>query len=104
LDPLVVEPGTDHPLAIGSEMRFFSIYDHCIGTAQKFKNILLNDRLRRWFILDADIEEANLDMIHIRPKLDQKDGLPVQLEKYGGNRRVDRILYHKTNKIVTNFF
>lgn len=46
-------------------------------------------RLRRLFILDSNIECAVAEMCKQNPELDNSDGFPYHLPKYGGNRRVD---------------
>ena len=44
IDPLVIEPGIDHPNAIGTEMRYYSLYHGLTSCPKKFKNALNNDR------------------------------------------------------------
>ncbi len=47
--------------------------------------------MRRFFILDANIDgEMNVDVTKEMPKF-ESDGLPVYLPYHGGNRRVDSI-------------
>ena len=86
-------------MAIGTEMRYFSIYYNQTSTPEKFKKALECDRSRRWLILDSNIDgEMSADSTKEIPKLGH-DGLPVKLPYYGGNRRVDRILYSNDHKI-----
>ena len=44
IDPLALGPGVDHPLAIGTEMRYFSMYDPLTSSSKKFKRVLEDDR------------------------------------------------------------
>lgn len=43
-DPLCLSPGVDHPLAVGTEMREFSLYDILTSSAGNFKRALENNR------------------------------------------------------------
>lgn len=70
-------------------MRYYSIYDSYTLTPETFRKALECDRLRRLFILDANIDgEMSSDAAKEMPKL-EIDGLPKKLLNHGGNRRVD---------------
>lgn len=44
VDPMALEPGKDHPGAIGTEMRFYALYDVHTSSPKLFKKCLENDR------------------------------------------------------------
>ena len=50
-DPLSIQPGIDHELSIGTEMRLFSIYDKQASTPELFKKSLEDPRYFLWFVL-----------------------------------------------------
>ena len=52
IDPLAIKPGVDHPLAIGTEMRYFGVQHKQLTLSPKeFKNALECERKRRFLIL-----------------------------------------------------
>jgi hypothetical protein len=51
VDPLSIKPGVDHPLAIGTEMRYFGVQHAFTSSPKEFKNALECHRKRRFLIL-----------------------------------------------------
>lgn len=81
-------------------MRYFSIHNTLTQTPETFKKALECDRLRRWFILDSNIDgEMSSDATKEMPKL-EPDGLPVKLPNHGGNRRVDSMILFFCHKFL----
>lgn len=52
IDPLAIKPGVDHPLAIGTEMRYFGVQHKQLTLSPKeFKDALECHRKRRFLLL-----------------------------------------------------
>ena len=60
---------------------------------EALKNVLIDDVKRRYYILDADLEEITPLTPFLLPKEDQ-NGKVGSLPDTGGKRRVDKILYN----------
>ncbi|XP_023344323.1 sphingomyelin phosphodiesterase 5 isoform X2 [Eurytemora carolleeae] len=91
-DVCIKKPGVDHAWSIGTELRQLEIGKPEVSTPEQFRNILCDDLRRRYYILDADVQEQNFDLMTISPRKG-KNGVCVCPE--GGRRRIDRILINK---------
>ncbi|XP_046400495.1 sphingomyelin phosphodiesterase 5-like [Ischnura elegans] len=99
VDPCVEKPGKDKSWSIGTELRQMTLFSPNISTPELFKEALIDDSLRRLYVLDADV------VIH-RPSLMTAVVQPdwagrVKPQPYGGMRRVDKIIMHKSTKTKT---
>lgn len=61
------EPGTDYPWAIGTELRQQRMHDPPVSTPKNFRNVLIDDLKRRYYLLDADVLEHTLALASIEP-------------------------------------
>jgi len=90
-DPAMVRPGQDHQWAVGTEMRQLKLNTPEMQDRDIFRDILIDDVRRRHYILDADVVEQTFDLMVCDPKTDENG--EVSYQKYGGMRRIDKILY-----------
>ena len=90
-DPAMVKPGQDHNWAVGTEMRQLKLNTPEMQDKEIFRDILIDDVRRRHYILDADVVEQTFDLMVCDPKTDENG--EVSYQKYGGMRRIDKILY-----------
>eukprot|EP00095_Tigriopus_kingsejongensis_P001554 maker-scaffold137_size321222-snap-gene-0.11 protein:Tk01554 transcript:maker-scaffold137_size321222-snap-gene-0.11-mRNA-1 annotation:"hypothetical protein DAPPUDRAFT_322081" len=84
-------PGLDHDWTIGTEWRQLKIHDQEVATSEKVKSVFVDDVLRRYYVLDADVEEQTLELMVCDPKPDSQG--QIKAEPFGGKRRIDKILY-----------
>ncbi len=56
VDPLSIKPGVDHPMAIGTEMRYFGVRHAFTSSPKEFKNALECQRKRRFLLLGLDFD------------------------------------------------
>jgi hypothetical protein len=61
---MAIEPGEDHPLAIGTEMRYFPIYDPMTATPKKFKKCLEDDRYG-YFLIHPSFNSRLFASLHL---------------------------------------
>ena len=67
-----------------------------------FRDILINNVRRRYYIIDADVETQTFDLMKCPPSPD-KDG-KVSQQSWGGMRRIDRILVRSgDNNMVAGY-
>ena len=59
-DICVEKVGLDVDWAIGTELRQSMLYQPDIENPERFKEILIDDALRRQYVLDADVLVSNL--------------------------------------------
>ena len=59
-DICVEKVGMDVDWAIGTELRQSMLYQPDIENPERFKEILIDDALRRQYVLDADVLVSNL--------------------------------------------
>lgn len=88
-----VRPGVDHQWSIGTEIRQLSLLDPGYKSPEALRKVLKDDVKRRYYILDADIEEITPITPFLLPKAEEH-GEVVALPDTGGKRRVDKILYN----------
>ncbi|KAJ9582461.1 hypothetical protein L9F63_003154, partial [Diploptera punctata] len=98
-DICVEKVGNDVDWAIGTELRQSMLYQPEMENPEYFRELLIDDSLRRKYVLDADvlIHSTHLMTSVAKPGANGFiDPLP-----YGGKRRVDKILYRgNTSDIV----
>lgn len=58
-------------MAIGTEMKIYSIYHPSTSKPEMFKKCLEDKRMRRWFLVDANILNATSDIVKQKPELDK---------------------------------
>lgn len=92
-----IRPGEDKPWTVGTEHRQLQIYEPEFETAKAMKQMMVDHLKRRYFIIDANISEQTFDLMYCQPEADE-DG-EVRPKKYGGRRRIDRILTDQPAKI-----
>ena len=80
-------------------MRHRPFHDELVSTPEGLKQALEDPLLRQHYILDADIQTANLDMATDMPRRD-KHGNPI-LNPVGGKRRIDLLLYRHGDGVVS---
>jgi len=97
-DPAMVKPGQDHQWAVGTEMRQLKLNTPEMQDKEIFRDILVDDVRRRHYILDADVVEQTFDLMVCDPKTDENG--EVSYQKYGGMRRIDKILYRTGSALV----
>ena len=88
-----IKPGVDHEWTVGTEVRQLSLQDPGFRSPEALKNVLIDDVKRRYYILDADLEEITPLTPFLLPKEDE-NGKVESLPDTGGKRRVDKILYN----------
>ncbi|TRY67707.1 hypothetical protein TCAL_02291 [Tigriopus californicus] len=91
LDVGAQAPGVDRDWTIGTEWRQLRIHDEEVSTPEDFRSILVDDVLRRYYILDADVEVQTTELMVCDPRPDSEG--QIKAEVFGGKRRIDRILY-----------
>lgn len=100
-DICVMRAGQDVDWAIGTELRQCALHQPDILEPAKFRKILVNDSLRRLYVLDADvlIHSTHLMTSIVQPGPEgYVEPLPC-----GGKRRVDRILYKGSTKEIIGY-
>ncbi|XP_066993236.2 sphingomyelin phosphodiesterase 5 isoform X3 [Anabrus simplex] len=125
-DICVVRPGVDKNWAIGTELRQRMLYKPPLQNPKTFKEVLIDDSLRRLYVLDADVLRStgnvnrslgwsfghlNTDnsisrkeiVVHGRNLVNQlvtpdEDG-NIPHVQYGGMRRIDRIIFSKAYQV-----
>ena len=88
-----IKAGVDHEWTVGTEVRQLSLPDPGFRSAEALNKVLKDDVKRRYYILDADLEEITPLTPFLLPKQDE-DGKVKPLPASGGKRRVDKILYN----------
>ncbi|KAG8233161.1 hypothetical protein J437_LFUL014113 [Ladona fulva] len=96
-DVCVEKPGKDHPWAIGTELRQMMLFNPEISTPEQFKEALIDDSLRRMYVLDADVMVHHQSLMTSIAKPDS-NGV-IKALPYGGMRRVDKILINNSVKV-----
>ncbi|XP_063215961.1 sphingomyelin phosphodiesterase 5-like [Bacillus rossius redtenbacheri] len=87
------KPGSDYKWTIGTELRHVAMGDECVRDPESFRRVLVDDVVRRWYVIDADILVHRADQVIHTPALGV-NGQP-EVCPHGGKRRVDRILSRK---------
>ncbi|XP_063854086.1 sphingomyelin phosphodiesterase 5-like [Scylla paramamosain] len=89
VDPCQRGPGVDQAWAIGTEHRQKQLHHPAIRHPSAFRSVLLDDVMRRHFILDADVQMQTLELMRVRPRVDSAGRVVATPE--GGRRRIDRL-------------
>ena len=76
-------------------MRQLTLNSPEMGDKETFRKILMDDVRRRHYIIDADVETQTMELMRCDPKPDTEGR--VEAVKYGGMRRIDRVLV-RTNQ------
>lgn len=101
-DVCVARPGEDRHWAIGTELRQWMLHESVFNDPIQFCDALIDDCERRRYILDADVIVHNRELVTRLVKPDVDGYVPEK--RYGGMRRIDRILYHKFPRVeVTGY-
>ncbi|XP_066993235.2 sphingomyelin phosphodiesterase 5 isoform X2 [Anabrus simplex] len=96
-DICVVRPGVDKNWAIGTELRQRMLYKPPLQNPKTFKEVLIDDSLRRLYVLDADVLVHGRNLVNQLVTPDEDGNIPhVQ---YGGMRRIDRIIFSKAYQV-----
>lgn len=98
VDPCQSEPGVDQEWAIGTEHRQKQLHHPAIRHPSAFRSVLLDDVMRRHFILDADVETQTLELMRVRPRVDSLGRVVATPE--GGRRRIDRLTALRGGKMA----
>ncbi|XP_069702626.1 sphingomyelin phosphodiesterase 3-like isoform X1 [Periplaneta americana] len=100
-DICAVDAGQDAEWAIGTELRQSMLYQPDIVDPESFREMLVDDSLRRLYVLDADVlvhsTHLMTSVVHPGP------GGYVEALPHGGRRRVDRILYKGATKEIIGY-
>ena len=88
-----IEDGVDQSWTVGTELRQRRMHEACVSTAESFRRVLMDDLRRRFYIIDADVQEQTIALASVEPE-PNKDG-QVVAQSWGGKRRIDRILLRK---------
>ncbi|XP_021924037.1 uncharacterized protein LOC110831885 isoform X4 [Zootermopsis nevadensis] len=96
-DVCVAKAGQDMDWAVGTELRQCMLHHLDIMDPDNFRKILVDDSLRRLYVLDADVL---VHSTHLMTSIVQPgpEGF-VEPLPHGGRRRVDRILYKGSTEI-----
>ncbi|KAK7870133.1 hypothetical protein R5R35_011107 [Gryllus longicercus] len=92
-DVCVARPGEDRHWAIGTELRQWALCDPLFEDPEQFCEALVDDCERRLYVLDADVVVHNRELVTKLVKPDADGYVPEK--RYGGMRRIDRILYKR---------
>ena len=76
-------------------MRQLSLHTPEMQDSQQFRKILLDDLRRRHYVIDADVKSQTMDLMRCPPSPDSQGR--VKEERFGGMRRIDRILVRTGN-------
>ncbi|XP_066978015.1 sphingomyelin phosphodiesterase 5-like isoform X4 [Macrobrachium rosenbergii] len=101
-DPCRERAGEDKPWTIGTEHRQPKMNHPFVQDSHEFRRILLDDVQRRYFILDADVQEQTMELMTCGPKPDSNGN--VTATKWGGRRRIDHLLCHKESLLSPTGF
>ncbi|XP_042892320.1 sphingomyelin phosphodiesterase 5-like isoform X1 [Penaeus japonicus] len=96
-DPCRESAGRDKPWAIGTEHRQKLLHHPLVQYPETFRDILLDDVQRRYFLLDAVVKEHTPDLMKCVPKPDS-NGV-VGATESGGRRRVDCLMVRRDSKV-----
>lgn len=92
LDVGAKAPGVDHGWTIGTEWRQLRIHDEKVSTPEGFRSALVDDVLRRYYILDADVEVSGLARDHLSLILSiWQSVISLSLFCAGSNHRVNGV-------------
>ncbi|KAF4532969.1 hypothetical protein B566_EDAN000657 [Ephemera danica] len=98
-DPCCKTQGEDYPWAIGTELRQAMLYAPQLSSPEQFRKVLINNSLRRKFVLDADVLIHSHELMTSVVNPGEDGRIPVK--PYGGMRRVDRLLFRSPNPKVS---
>ena len=71
-------------------MRQLTLNSEEMQDKEEFRRILMDDVMRRHYIIDADVARQTMDLMTCPPSPDQEGR--VREVRHGGMRRIDRIL------------
>ncbi|KAG0718569.1 Sphingomyelin phosphodiesterase 3 [Chionoecetes opilio] len=97
-DPCVVVPGQDAAWAVGTEHRQKLLHHPSTTHPSTFRSVLLDDVMRRHFMLDADVESSTLELMRSAPRPDA-DG-QVRAVTEGGRRRIDKLVVKRGGEMA----